>query len=224
MISLIPKSGDRTQIKNWRPISLQNCDAKILARVLALRLGGLMPDLVSPDQVASVPGRQIQDHILLVREAIAYANHKGTPLYIVSLDQEKAFDRVEWNFMFKVLLQLGVPEGFVEFVKTLYTEPISCVRVNNHLSEFFEVERGVKQGCPLSMPLYTLVAETIGAAIEDCKNITGILPPYGSKPTKKLQFADDLSTLHTRESSIYNLFELFPRYQKASGEANSGYL
>ena len=84
-----------------------------------------MGDLVSESQVCSVPGRQIQDHLLLVRETIAMAIHKKRPLYIISLDQEKAFDRVDWEFMFLVMEKMGIPETFINYVKTFYTSPVS---------------------------------------------------------------------------------------------------
>ena len=79
VISLLPKKGDLTKLTNWRPVSLKCCDAKILSKVLANRLKLVMPDLVSASQVCSVPGRQIQDHLLLIREAISMAIHKKRP-------------------------------------------------------------------------------------------------------------------------------------------------
>jgi len=85
VITLIPKNDEVRNLDNWRPISLQNCDAKILSIILADRLKPCL--LVGPSQVCSVPCRQIQNHTILVREAIAYARHKGAPLYVVSFDQ-----------------------------------------------------------------------------------------------------------------------------------------
>ncbi|XP_066929530.1 uncharacterized protein [Clytia hemisphaerica] len=132
-----------------------------------------MTDLVSEEQVCAVPGRHIQDHTLLVRELIAYANHKGTPLYIISLDQEKAFDRVDWDFMFQVLTRLGIPKTFIKAVRPLYSNPISMVNVNGHMTDPIPIKRGVRQGCPLSKFLYALVAETIGLAIQNDSTIVG---------------------------------------------------
>ena len=175
-----------------------------------------MPDLVSDSQVCAVPGRQIQDHTLLVREAIAYSNHKKTPLYILSIDQEKAFDRVQWDFMFKALRKLGVPNRFVDYVKTLYTNPTACINVNGHLTTPFSLERGVKQGCPLSMLLYSIVAETIGKAIDNDPNIVGIAIP-GTTPVKKVQFADDTNGLLADTYSIYHLIALFHKYEEGTG-------
>ena len=216
VISLIPKKGDLNLISNWRPISLQCCDAKILSKILANRLRMYMPNLTSESQVCSVPGRQIQDHTLLVREAIAYSNHKKAPLYIISIDQEKAFDRVQWDFMFEVLLRLGVPARFVGYVKTLYTNPTACINVNGNLTTSFPLERGVKQGCPLSMLLYALVAETIGKAIDNDTNIVGIAIP-GTTPVKKVQFADDTNGLLANTLSIYHLIALFQKYEEGTG-------
>lgn len=217
VISLIPKKGDLTKLTNWRPVSLQCCDAKILSKVLANRLKLVMPDLVSKSQVCSVPGRQIQDHLLLVREAIAMAKHKQQPLYIISLDQEKAFDRVDWDFMFLVMQKLGIPEGFVKYVKLLYETPISVVSVNGSFTEPIRVKRGVRQGCPLSMLLYALVSESIGNAIDADDRIQGVQPPNGEREAKKIQFADDTNGIVRNTGSIYALFDLFERYESGTG-------
>ena len=76
VITLIPKKGDTENLANWRPISLQNCDSKILAKIIANCLRPHLQTLTDESQVCSVPGRQIQDHTMLVREIITYANHK----------------------------------------------------------------------------------------------------------------------------------------------------
>ena len=217
VITLIPKNDEVRSLHNWRPISLQNCDAKILAMVLANRLKPCLPDLVRPSQVCSVPGRQIQNHILLVREAIAYAKHKGSPLYVLSLDQEKAFDRVNWRYMFGVLRRLGVPEAFINYVKVLYYDPESAININGHITAFFRVLRGVRQGCPLSILLYVILAEPLGEAIKRLEEIDGVCVPGDPQPLKVVQFADDTNTFLSSIDSVYPLFELFERYRQASG-------
>ena len=217
VISLLPKKGDLTKLTNWRPVSLQCCDAKILSKILANRLKLAMGDLVSESQVCSVPGREIQDHLLLVRETIAMAIHKKRPLYIISLDQEKAFDRVDWEFMFLVMEKMGIPETFINYVKTFYTSPISVACVNGKFTEPIEIKRGVRQGCPLSMLLYALVAESIGNAIEADDQIQGALTPNGKKEVKKIQFADDTNGIVRNTVSIFGLFELFERYESGTG-------
>ena len=217
VISLLPKKGDLTKLTNWRPVSLQCCDAKILSKVLANRLKLAMPDLVSASQVCSVPGRQIQDHLLLIREAISMAKHKKRPMYVISLDQEKAFDRVDWDFMFQVLLKFGIPEGFVEYVRMLYNDPISVACVNGNFTAPIEIKRGVRQGCPLSMLLYALVAESVGNAMDADDQICGVLTPSGKREGKKIQFADDTNAILRDTGSIYALFDLFKRYESGTG-------
>lgn len=217
VISLIPKQGDNKKLTNWRPVSLQCCDAKILSKILANRLKTVMSDIVSKSQVCTVPGRRIQDHLLLIRETITMAKHKRRPLYIISLDQEKAFDRVDWDFMFAVLAKLGIPSKFVEYVKTLYNTPTSSVCINGFFTDLIEVKRGVRQGCPLSMLLYTLVAETIGNAIDADSNIRGAQTPGGKGEHKKVQFADDTNAIVRDTPSIYALLDLFQRYEAGTG-------
>uniref|UniRef100_A0A8C5WE51 Reverse transcriptase domain-containing protein n=1 Tax=Leptobrachium leishanense TaxID=445787 RepID=A0A8C5WE51_9ANUR len=133
-ITVIPKPNkDHTQCSNYRPISLLNSDIKLLARVLADRLSLLMPRLVHADQVGFIPGRQARDATTRVFSAIRLAQVCQTPMLLLSMDADKAFDRVSWRFLFSTLEHLGVGDGFLKWVTALYDTPTARVRVNGAL-------------------------------------------------------------------------------------------
>ena len=117
LISLIFKKGNRLEHKNWRPISLLNVDYKLCARVLAGRLLKVIDQVVAPDQTCGVPGRFIGENVALMRDVAAFASETDTPLAILSLDQEKAFDRVDWAFLLAVLRRMGFGPSFISWVK-----------------------------------------------------------------------------------------------------------
>ena len=100
VIVLIPKGGEKKLLKNWRPISLLNYDYKIITKVLTSRLRDIMPTIIHPNQKCGINGRSIHDGAALIRDLIDYVNDKNLPGLIVSLDQTKAYDRVEWDFLF----------------------------------------------------------------------------------------------------------------------------
>ena len=95
LISLIFKKGVRLLHKNWCPMSLLNVDYKLCARTLAGRLLKVIHHAVAPDQTCRVPGRYIGENVALLRDVAQYANDLNIPVAILSLDQEKAFDRVD---------------------------------------------------------------------------------------------------------------------------------
>ena len=103
LISLIFKKGDRLDRKNWRPITLLNVDYKLCSRTLTGRLLRVIHYVVEKDQTCGVPGRYIGENVSLLRDLVDYTNETDTPAAILSLDQEKAFNRVDWNFMFNTL-------------------------------------------------------------------------------------------------------------------------
>ena len=107
VISLIFKKGDRLNPRNWRPISLLNVDYKLAAHVLAGRLLKVIHMVVNKDQTRGVPGRFIGENVAYLRDIVDYATKVNVPAAILSLDQEKAFDRVNWDFMLAVLDKMG---------------------------------------------------------------------------------------------------------------------
>ena len=97
IITLLPKKGDLNEIKNWRPISLLCTDYKILTKITANRLRPTMKEVISEEQTCTFPGRNIFSNLFLVRELIYYTKEKNIEGYILSIDQEKAFDKVNHN-------------------------------------------------------------------------------------------------------------------------------
>jgi hypothetical protein len=216
LISLLHKKNDKMDTKNWRPISLLCTDYKILAKVLTNRLKSVISSVVSPVQTCGVPGRFSGETVRLLQDIVNYSNRHDIGGALISLDQEKAFDRVDWSFMQRVLAKMNFGPSFRSWVQLLYTGIFSRVLVNGYTSEAFGITRGVRQGCPLSPLLYILVAETISRAVQKDPAVDGFDLPGGQR-VKLFQYADDTSVFVRSDHALFSLFSLFERYEKASG-------
>ena len=216
IITLLHKKNDKLDVKNWRPISLLCTDYKILSKVLTNRLKSVINSVVSMDQLCGIPGRFSSENVRALQDAVSYLDASNLGGAVISLDQEKAFDRVDWGFMLSVLEKMNFGPSFQSWVNLLYTDIFSHVLVNGFTSEAFRVTRGVRQGCPLSPLLYILVAETIASAVRKDLDIDGFLLPNG-RTMKVFQYADDTSVLVMSDHSLRSLFALFDRYESGSG-------
>ena len=226
IITLIKKPVDETkpgwqdahlQPGNKRPISLLNCDYKILSKSLCNRLKLVMPSLVSPFQTCGVPGRAIHENVAIMRDIVAISNARGWPCALLSLDQQKAFDRVEWPFLWQVLTCMNFGPMFIKYIQTLYTD-ISCsLQVNGHLSRSFNPTRGVRQGCPLSPLLYVLFVEPFAAAVRSSIEVKGFSLPGSQIQCKLLQYADDATATVSDLKSVTSILRIADRFGEASG-------
>ena len=217
VISLSFKKGDRLDPRNWRPISLLNVDYKLAARVIAGRLLKVIHLVVDKDQTCGVPGRFIGENVALLRDVVHYASSSGIPIAILSLDQEKAFDRVDWSFMRSTLSAMGFGPSFISWVNLFYSQVQSAVNVNGYLSPFFSLSRGVRQGCPLSPLLYVLVSEVLAANIRCNPRISNLCLPGFPPQSPISQYADDTSLILTSDDAIKASFEVYSLFEKASG-------
>jgi len=177
-LTLLPKKGDLEDIKCWRPVSLLCSDYKLLSKVLANRLANVMDSVVHPDQTYCVPGRSIFDNIFFY--LIEVSKMLNLNCGFISLDQEKAFDRIEHCFLWKVLNAFGFSESFINYIKVLYNDVESILKVNGGLCTPFTVFRGIRQGCALSGMLYSLAIEPLLNQIR-CKLQGVILPKCRNK-------------------------------------------
>lgn len=216
VVRLIHKRGSKEDLKNWRPISLLCADYKIITKALTRRLGSVIGSVVHSDQTCSVPGRSILSGGMLVRDLIVLVEGESAEAALISLDNEKAFDRVEWEFTLSVLRSMGFGPHFREWVSLMYKSPVSRLLVNGFLSNEVYLARGVRQGCPLSPLLYVLGAEVLGAAIRK-SSFQGIRLPFVDEPVKVAQYADDTTLFVGCNEDLALIKPVLVKYEKASG-------
>lgn len=114
----------------------------------------IINEIVHLDQVGFIPGREGRDNGIKTLLAVQKTKDGGAPGLLLSIDAEKAFDRVDWGFMQGTLEEIGLGENMIRWIKALYTRPTARVKVNGVLSEPFEMFNGTRQGCPLSPLLF----------------------------------------------------------------------
>ncbi|CAM4574004.1 unnamed protein product [Lepidochelys kempii] len=124
----LQSGGDLRDLRNWRPVSLLSTDYKIVAKAISLRLGSMMADVVHPDQTYTVPGRSIFDNLFLVRDLLELGRRDGLSFAFLSLDQEKAFDKVDHGYLLSTLQAFGFGPQFVNFLRVLYASAECLVR------------------------------------------------------------------------------------------------
>ncbi len=141
---------------------------------MANRIKPILKEVISDTQKGFPKGRYIGECSRSVLDIILRAEEEEIPGLLILLDFEKAFDTIEWSFIQKTLTFLGFGESFCHWVKSLYTNLTSCIINNGHCSDFFSLERGVRQGDPLSPYLFIMVIELLSARIKYDPDINGI--------------------------------------------------
>ncbi len=150
IIKLIPKPGkDLLYLDNWHPITLLNSDYKILAALYANRLKLCLREIISVTQSGFMKGRHISNNIRLVLDVLDYKDLFDKKSLILFLDFYKAFDTVEYSFICEALQYFGFKENFRNIISTFYTNINSCVSLAHGTSPRFDINRGIRQGCPI---------------------------------------------------------------------------
>ena len=197
LISLIPKCLGPETLSQFRPISLCNMVYKIVTKIIVGRLRPIMGNLVSPFQVAFVPGRRDLDNVVIAQELIYSIHRKKGRMgqLVLKLDLEKAYDRLEWGFIRKVLNFFKFPPSFVDLVLECVSTSSLSILVNGGQLENFKPSRGIRQEDPLSPYLFIICMEYLSLKIlEACDNNSwkAIKASRNGPAFSHLFFADDL--------------------------------
>ena len=216
VISLLPKKGDLLMLKNWRPLTLLNVDYKILAKLIATRMKKVLLYIINEDQTGFLPKRFIGQNIVSMFEIMNFCDENELAAVLISIDFEKAFDQIDWDFIWDSMIFFKFPPKIINWIKTIYKGAQSSVINNGHMSEYFSLGRGVRQGCPLSPYLFIIAAEILAISLRSNELIKGI--KIGEKESKIKQFADDSQALSIFDKeSINATFKNFEDYGKVSG-------
>lgn len=217
IIKLIPKKDlELNLLKNWRPISLLNCDYKIAAKAIANRFKQVIPNIISHDQTGFLKGRFIGENIRLIDGIIKHTAAKNIPRLLLFLDFEKAFDTVEWSFLQKTLQHYNFGQSAINWIRLFYHNTESCILNNGWSSNFFKLERGVRQGCPLSPYLFILGVKILAKTITKNKDIKGIT--ISEQEVKISQYADDTTlVLDGSPTSLTTSLQILDLFSEVSG-------
>lgn len=215
MVILLFKKGDPTLLKNYRPITLLNVDYKILTKLLALRLSGSLEPFINKNQTAFLPGRLIGTNIRDVQLTIHHLEQDNTlPGILLFLDQEKAYDRVNHTFLWKILKTFRIPRKIRSLIRGLYHKAQSTVIVDGVKCTTFRISRGVRQGDPLSCILFTCVMESLACLLDDLP--IGI--PLPMCPSLKYTMYADDTVIGLKHWTQYPLLkQTLDLYCRASG-------
>ena len=220
VITLLKKGGQHVGegLDDYRPITLLNTELKILARVLANHLQHVISDLIGPEQTFAVKGRSIQDNLHLIREVLE-GIEDDTEAALISLDQSKAFNRVDHRFLVTVLETAGFKPEFRRWISMMYHNLQAVVQVNGRRSEVFAIKRSVRQGCPLSPLLYVLVFEPLLRRLRNegtSPSLRGV-PFVGPLTARVSMFADDITVFVSHRLDIKAVKEAVVEYERIAG-------
>ena len=195
IINLVPKGDENlNDLRNWRPITLLNVDYKILARIIAIRMEPFLPKLIHPDQTGFIKGRYIGQNIRLLSDLMSYTESNKIPGIFLFVDFEKAFDSLEWDFLYRALKAFNFGPAIRKWIKILYKDIESGVINGGYMTNYFKISRGVRQGCPLSPYLFILSVELLALKLRYIPECKGISFP-NSQEVKLSQFADDTTLI-----------------------------
>lgn len=200
-IALIPKKLGASSVHQFQPISLCNIIYKIISKFLTNRLKPLLPNFISPFQIAFVPGRLIQDNSILAHEMLYTLKQKcgRGGLMAINIDMEKAFDKMKWPFLLAILKQLGFHDKWINWIRICISTTSFSMLLNGSSFGHFRSSWGLRQGDPLSPFLFIIGTEAISRMLHNSLRGFKISPSNAS--LNHLLFADDLIIFTSATSS-----------------------
>ena len=207
LITLLPKSNkDLTNLSNWRPISLLNVDYKIMAKSIANRIKKVLTRLIDSSQTGFIKGRYIGENIRLLFDIIEYTEEHDIPGMLLFTDFEKAFDSINHEYITEILYLFNFGQDLKSWINLFYHSATSCVLYNGYTTDFFPIDRGVRQGCPLSPYIFILGIEILSIAIRNNQDIRGV--NIFGKTVKITLFADDCTAMVQSEATMQQFIYL----------------
>jgi len=165
VMHLLFKKKEKWKIENYRPITLLNTDYKTYTKTIVMKLADVAKNLIHEDQAGFVPERSLYDHTKTTHMAIEYCEIVNQNGCIIALDQEKAYDKIDHEYLWEVLEKYEFPKEFIERIKELYKDTGKAIILNGVLTKQYKVKRGVHQGDPMSCLLYNFAIEPFAEAI-----------------------------------------------------------
>ena len=202
-------------LENLRPISLLNVDYKIITKAIVKRLEKVLPSIINPDQTGYMKGCYIGENVRLIQDIIEHTNLTGKKGSLYFFILKKLLTRLNGHTSKPPLTFFNFGPDILNRINIFYNDVSSCVLNNGHASTFFPLQRGVRQGRPLSGILFVLGIKLFGRALKNNQSIKGILA--NNHEIKVIQYADDITVFVSDQDSVVQLLDLLQNFSLLSG-------
>ena len=193
LIVKLPKKGDLTNCGNWRGLTLMSVPAKCFGKCLIKRFKEAVDRMLRGEQAGFRPGRGTEEQIFVLRNILEQCLEWNSSLYLIFVDYEKAFDSIDRETLWRIMKAYGIPDKFISLVRAFYRGNKAAVIHGEGMSDWFEINSGVKQGCVMSGFLFLLVIDWLMRSSVEGKR-TGIR--WNMMDTlEDLDYADDIVLL-----------------------------
>ena len=214
----LPKKPGANECENHRTISLMSHLIKILLRVIMNRIRNKIHFEIAEEQYGFMPDRGTRNAVFVLKNIAQRTIEMKKDLYLAFLDYRKAFDRVKHIELLEMLNNIDIDDKDLRLIQNLYFEQTAAIKVNDLISDWAPIRKGVRQGCVLSPDLFSLYSEIILRCLEDEAGIT-----IGGTNVNNLRYADDTVLIADSEEKLQNLLHKVNRRSKEFGmELNEG--
>ncbi|CAA7060148.1 unnamed protein product [Microthlaspi erraticum] len=224
-VRLIPKITSPKGVSDYKPIALCNVYYKIISKVLTRRLQPLLDGIIAENQSAFVPGRAISDNVMITHEVLHFLKISGAKKHCsmaVKTDMSKAYDRVEWDFLYTVQQRMGFHPRWINWIHQCVSTVNYSYLVNDNAHGAISPGRGIRQGDPLSPYLFILCGEVLSGLCRKAQlngSLPGIKVARRSPPVNHLLFADDtMFFCKASKKNCKTLVSILKNYEIASGQ------
>lgn len=183
-IALILKKGDAQNFKDYRPISLCNISYKIVSKIIAKRIKGVLSEFLTKEQHSFLKGRNIHDVVESTQEGLYAIHSKKCDAVILKIDLWKVYDCLDWGFIRCLLAKIGLNSNMINWIMACVELVDYAIIINGIPSPFFHVERGLRQGCSLSPLLFILAMNSLSLHINKVVNENMCRCCGGKYPTR----------------------------------------
>ena len=217
IIILLHKKGCPLDPQNYRPIALLSVIAKLLSGIHNCRLRQSLDTIIPAEQTGFIPKRSISENIITLQDAIYYAKRNHPTAIILSLDFQKAYDRVQWHVLKAILKKVGFGPRWLNLISVMYHQRRAKLCINGELTPSFQIQRGVLQGDPLSPALFIIQCLPLYIKLNSTQPQHAIPLPHGPPAPVATFYADDTNLIAKSPNSAVALYSVAEWFCNHSG-------